>query len=152
MIIKKYPLSISSLLLLFLFASLYSQECKDYHLAFCPIPDFTYYYNQQSRSTEISVGNTKEVHIIVYENTDYYISVCKHRKFNTLQFKLFTEDPRELLYDNATNAYSDTIKFSNQETRKLVIELSIPKEKNDPSDRKKRCAGVLIGSRMHQVN
>ena len=129
-----------------------SQSCKDFHLGFCPIPDFTYYYNQQSQSMEFRVGEKKEVHIIAYENTDYFISICKHRKFNTLQLKLYTEDPRELIYDNSTNTFADTLKFANRETRRLVLELSIPKEKNDPKDRKERCAGVLIGTRMHSTN
>jgi hypothetical protein len=101
---------------------------------------------------EFRVGDKKEIHIVAYENTDYFISVCKHRKFNTLQFKLFTDEPRELLYNNATNSYSDTLKFANRETRRLIIELSIPKDKNDADDRKKRCAGVLIGTRMHKMN
>jgi hypothetical protein len=129
-----------------------SQSCKDFHLGFCPIPDFTYYYNQQSQSMEFRVGEKKEVHIIAYENTDYFISICKHRKFNTLQLKLYTDDPRELIYDNATNAFADTLKFANRETRRLVLELSIPNERNDPKDRKERCAGVLIGTRMHSTN
>lgn len=151
MLLQRRFIAITATLLLSFYLAR-AQECKDFHLGFCPIPDFTYYYNQQSSSLEVKVGDTREVHIIAYENTDYFISVCKHRKFNTLQFKLYTDEPRELLYDNATNSFADSIKFANQETRKLIIELSIPKEKNDSADRKRRCAGVLIGTRMHTVN
>jgi hypothetical protein len=130
--------------------SLHAQKCTDFHLAFCPIPDFSFYYDQQSTSIALGVGESAEVKIIVYENTDYYISVCKHRKFNTAGLKIFEDtEEREVLFDNSTNAYIDSVKFHNKATRKLILEVSIPEDKNDRSDDKKRCAGVMIASRMH---
>ncbi|MFW6371151.1 MAG: hypothetical protein ACOC10_08115 [Bacteroidota bacterium] len=126
-----------------------AQDCTDFHLGQCEIPDFSYYYNQQSKSLTLSVARSKELQIVAYENTDYFISVCKHRKFDVLQFKIFEDsEPRTLIYDNAENSYSETLKFTNEATRRLVIELTLPEDKND--DTKTRCVGVLIATRMHQ--
>ncbi len=140
-------------MVMFLQLSALSQDCSDFHLSFCVIPDFTFFYNQQSRSFNMRVGETKELRIIAYENTDYFVSACKHRKFNTLQFRIYEDsETKDLLFDNSTNNYADFIKFANTETRKLIIEISLPPEKNDPEDHKMRCAGILVASRLRKVD
>lgn len=148
--LKKIFVVISALVFLQLHAS--SQDCSDFHLSFCAIPDFTFFYNQQSRSFNMRVGQTKELRIIAYENTDYFISSCKHRKFSTLLFRIFEDtETKDLLFDNSTNNYVDFIKFANQETRKLIIEISLPVEKNDENDHKLRCAGILVATRLRNI-
>lgn len=150
MLVKRIIVFISTVILLQLHAL--SQDCSDFHLSFCAIPDFTFFYNQQSRSFNMMVGQTKELSIIAYENTDYYISACKHRKFNTLLFRIYEDtETKDLLFDNSTNNYVDFIKFANQETRKLIIEISLPVEKNEESDHKLRCAGILIATRLRKL-
>jgi hypothetical protein len=99
------------------------------------------------------IGQTKELRIIAYENTDYFVSACKHRKFNTLNFKIFEDsEEKKLLFDNSTNNYVDFIKFANKETRKLVIEISLPPEKNEEGDNKMRCTGILVATRLRNIN
>lgn len=98
------------------------------------------------------VGQTKELHIVAYENTDYFVSACKHRKFNTLLFRIYEDsETKKLLFDNSTNNYVDFIKFANKETRKLIIEISLPPEKNDKEDLKLRCTGILVATRLRNL-
>ncbi|NJM14501.1 MAG: hypothetical protein HC896_03180 [Bacteroidales bacterium] len=146
-----YRLLILTILFFSSASTLTRAQCVDFHLGYCAIPDFSYFYNQQSKSFELGVGQTGELKIIVYENTDYYISVCKHRKFSTLQFKVYEDNgSHDLLYDNATNGYADTLKFTSEVTRKLILELTIPAGENPTDDTKPRCTGILIASRMRQ--
>lgn len=130
-----------------------AQNCQEYHKHFCRIPDFSFFYNGQSKSADFAVGQTSELHFIVYEGMDYYISVCGHKKYKKIRWKILEDnEERTLLFDNLKQNYIDTVKFSIKNTRRFILEVSIPEvpengEKGDPT---KRCVGVLIGSRLRE--
>lgn len=127
-----------------------AQECADFHTQTCPIPDFSYYYDQQSASFNLKVGDTAELQIVVFEKTDYYLSVCAHRRVNNVQIKVLEDSPdRTLLYDNIAEGFVDSVKFTNNRTRKIILEVMLPEEGNKrASDGKERCVGVLIAKRI----
>lgn len=139
---------------LLLFAgTLNAQKCVDFHTGFCAIPDFSFFYNQQSKSFELKLGQSAEIRIIAYENTEYFISACAHRKYKKYQLRILEDnEKRSILFDNSRMGYIDSVKFINQNTRKLVLEITIPEEGNSPEqdDGKPKCAGILIATRMRE--
>ncbi len=125
------------------------QSCLDFHTRTCPIPDFSYYYDQQSASFSMKVADTTELRAIVFEKSDYYVSVCAHKKIKRINLNIYEDTPqRKLLYSNSTNAYSDSVKFSNDLTQQVIFEVSIPVQGNDKDDKRERCVGVLIAKRI----
>ena len=130
----------------------YSQDCTDYHQYHCPYGDYTFFYSRQSKSMLFSKGQTSEIQMVAYGGEDYYIAVCAHRKFGDIHFRILEDDAqRAVLYDNAENGYSDFIIFSNQSTKNLIIEASVPE--GSPHEAKEyRCVGVVIEFRKTGQN
>lgn len=133
---------------------LYAGNCTYYHQENCPIPDFSFYYNGQSKSAKFKLGQTSELRIVVYEGEDYFISVCAPKKWKPIRLRILEDnEERTLLFDNKKQNYVDSVKFSNQVTKRLILEISTPAfnesdDKADPNETK--CVGVLIASRRSE--
>jgi hypothetical protein len=131
-------------LLSFLSFKLAAQDCTDYHQYHCLYSDYTFFYSKQSKSSLFKQGQTSEMKIVAYSGEDYYIAVCAHRKFGDIHFRILEDnDKRQIIYDNASDNYSETITFSNDITRNLIIEVTVP-EGDDSSSGDRRCVGVVI--------
>lgn len=146
-------LSIFSLAFYLPYSQLQAQKCVDYHTGYCPIPDYSFFYNQQSKSFELALGQSAEIRIIAYENTEYYISACAHRKYKRYQLRILEDnDNRSVLFDNSRMGFIDSVKFLNQTTRRLILEITVPEEGNNPEgdDGKPKCAGILIATRLRE--
>ncbi|MDX9847867.1 MAG: hypothetical protein RBT74_12870 [Tenuifilaceae bacterium] len=138
---------IATLLALAINAS--GQACGDFHTRSCPIPDFSYYYDQQSTSFALKVGESAEVNIVVFERSDYFLSVCSHKRFKNINIRILDDTPaKKVLYDNAAENYTDSVKFTNDVTKKLILEVSVPEKGNEKNDGKERCVGVLVAKRI----
>ena len=135
------------IVLLAAFANILSaQNCTDFHLKSCPIPDFTYYYDQQSGSFTLRDGETAELRVIVFEKTDYYISLCAQKKHKNIRLKILEDNlEKKLIYDNSLDSYIDSVKFSNDITKKLILEVTVT---NDRPEVKERCVGILVAKRI----
>lgn len=124
------------------FNVLFAQDCTDFHTKSCPLPDFSYYYDQQSGSFQLKDGQTGELRVIVFEKTDYYVSVCTQKRHKNINLKILEDTPeRKLIYDNSLDGYIDSIRFSNDVTKKLIFEVTVT---NDKTEAKERCVGILI--------
>ena len=120
-----------------------AQDCTGYHQYHCTYADYTFYYSRQSKSALFQQGQTSELNMVAYGGEDYYIGVCAHRKFGDLHFRILEDnDARTVIYDNADDEYSKSIIFSNEITRNLIIEVTVPQEKT--TDMERRCVGVII--------
>ena len=129
-----------------------AQDCTDYHQFHCLFADYTFFYSRQSKSALFKPGQTSELKIIAYSGEDYYVSVCGHRKLGNIQFRILEDNPaKKVIYDNAMDEYSESVIFSNDVTRNLIIEVSVPEvEGRDANDR--RCVGVVIQFRKTDEN
>ncbi|MBN1952053.1 MAG: hypothetical protein JW801_12700 [Bacteroidales bacterium] len=120
------------------------QDCTDYHKYHCLYGDYTFYYSRQSKSALFKSGQTKELRITAYSGEDYYVAVCANHKFGDIRYRILEDTPeRSLVYDNATDKYAESIIFSNDLTRNLVIEVSVP-EADARREDEFRCVGVVI--------
>jgi hypothetical protein len=121
-----------------------AQDCTDYHQYHCLYSDYTFFYSKQSKSALFKQGQTSEIKIIAYSGEDYYIAVCAHRKFGDVHFRILEDNAKkQIIYDNASDNYSESITFSNDVTRNLIIEVSVPEIDNSSSS-DRRCVGVVI--------
>lgn len=122
----------------------FAQDCTDYHKYHCIYADYTFFYSRQSKSSLFKRGQTSEIKIVAYSGEDYYISVCAHRKFGDIQFRILEDNAsKTVIYDNADDAYSESIIFSNELTRNLILSVKVPDdEANNSNDR--RCVGLVI--------
>lgn len=131
------------ILLLFGFSLLYAQDCTGYHQYHCTYADYTFFYSRQSKSALFKRGQTSEMKIIAYGGEDYYIGVCAHRKFGDIHFRIVEDnDERTVIYDNTQDDFSQSVVFSNEITRNLIVEVTVPPGKKSEMDR--RCVGVII--------
>lgn len=126
-----------------------AQDCADFHSRFCPIPDMSYYYDQQSSSFPLKDNDTIEVRVIVFEKTDYYVSLCTQKRSRKIHLRILEDTPeRKLIYDNEKENYIDYVTFSNDMTRKLIFEVAIQLDKKNKLDLKAYCAGLLVAKRI----
>jgi len=131
------------LLLMFIPVLTYAQDCTDYHQYHCLYADYSFFYSKQSKSSLFKPGQVSELKVVAYGGEDYYVAVCAHRKFGDVHFRIIEDNSaRKVIYDNATDNYSESIIFSNDMTRNLIIEVSVPE--NDAGSNERRCVGVVI--------
>lgn len=140
--------NIQTLLFITLFLSpllSFAQDCTDYHQYHCMYADYTFFYSRQSKSALFRRGQTSELKIVAYSGEDYYIAVCAHRKFGDIQFKILEDNANKtLIYDNAEDEYAESLIFSNEVTRNLIIQVSVPDADIKESADDRRCVGVVI--------
>jgi hypothetical protein len=121
-----------------------AQDCFYYHEYFCKFPNDTYFYSGQSRSALFSAGMSSQFKMITFGGEDYNISICYERKFKNVRMRLLEDNEQNtVLYDNAEHHYQQTMSFSNNTARRLIIEISVPE---DPASKTQElhCVGVLI--------
>lgn len=142
---KYYPLLILlGLLGFFPKTQVKAQDCTDYHQYHCLYGDYTFFYSRQSKSALFKRGQTSELHIVAYGGEEYYVSVCAHRKFSPVHFRILEDnESKSVIYDNAKDEYSESVVFKNEVTQNLIIEVSVP-EGDDKNDNERRCVGVVI--------
>jgi hypothetical protein len=120
------------------------QDCTDYHQYHCLYADYTFFYSRQSKSALFRPGQTSELKIVAYSGEDYYVSICAHRKFGNLHLRILEDNEnKKVIYDNAQDNYSETVTFSNEVTRNLILEVSVPFGENKES-KEARCVGIVI--------
>jgi len=132
------------------------QYCTDFHKKNCkPNEDADYVYNAQSKSGLFEKGQTSQLRIIASKGTDYYINICTQSALGQVAFKIKDGKSSEVLYDNSTDGMSQNFDFSCDNSRSLVIEVTIPGSSSGEKDKKTQklksadmaCLGVLIQTR-----
>ena len=142
---------ISLLVLINSVVYLSAQDCTGYHQYHCVYADYTFFYSRQSKSTLFQRGQTSELNMVAYGGEDYYVGVCAHRKFGDIHFKIMEDnEQRTLIYDNTKDEFASSVIFSNENTRNLIIEVSVPEGKG--SDKDRRCVGVIIQFRKVEAS
>lgn len=138
------------ILTLFVSVSAFGQDCTDYHQFHCTYGDYTFFYSRQSKSALFKKGQTSELRIVSYAGEDYYVSVCAHRKFGDIHYRIIEDNANKtVIYDNAQDDFSPSVTFSSQTTRNLIIEVTVP-EGDGKSMNDRRCVGVVIQFRKSE--
>ncbi len=139
----KYLICVLSFIIPFGYLS--SQDCFYYHEYFCKFPNSSYFYSGQSRSALFAFGMTSEFKFITFGGEDYHISICYEHKFKNVRMRLIEDNSdHTVLYDNKDFNFQNTMTFSNNVARKLIIEVSVPEDATGKEGQDLHCVGVLI--------
>ncbi|MFH1005516.1 MAG: hypothetical protein V1781_08525 [Bacteroidota bacterium] len=126
-----------------------SNPCLDFHKKACQCsPDEGFAYNGQSRSGLFHKGQVSIIKSVFYKGMDYHISVCSEDK-SQISFTIKDAKTDEVLYDNSTDNNTQEIQIANENTRHVVIQVTIPGElkKDIVKGQEGLCAGVLVEHR-----
>jgi len=116
---------IFNFLLFLLLAIGYGQDCTDFHQYHCTYADYTFFYSRQSKSIQFRKGQSSEIQIIAYAGEDYYLAACGSQKLGKIRFRIIEDNAdRTILFDNADNEYLESICFTNEVSRNMIIQLS----------------------------
>lgn len=135
---------VNSILLIILSTISYGQDCTDFHQYHCSYADYTFFYSRQSKSIQFRKGQSSEIQIITYGGKEYYLAVCGSQKLGKIRFQIIEDNAnRNVLFDNAENDYIESINFTNEVTRNMIIQLSAA-EGTARESKDTGCAGVVI--------
>ena len=122
-----------------------SQDCFYYHEYFCKFPNTSYFYSGQSRSALFSAGMSSQFKLVTFGGEDYHVSICYERKFKNVKMRLLEDnEDHTVLYDNSQHNFEESMTFSNNVARRLIIEISVPEDPNSKDNQELHCVGVLI--------
>jgi hypothetical protein len=104
-----------------------AQSCNKFHLygTCMQYPGSGYKMDGQSRSNVIGVGDKLVYNVIFYGDRSYKLIFCATDVFNPVHFVLTDSETRELIYDSKKDDYAETIELSIENTRRIMIEISV---------------------------
>lgn len=132
-----------------------SNPCQNFHRKSClRSPDEGFAYNGQSRSGLFAKGQQSTIKAVFYKGMDYHISVCTEDETQA-NFTIKDAKTGETLYDNASDNNTQEIQITNENTRSVLIVVTIPggdggtggKKKDMVKGQEGLCAGLLIEHR-----
>jgi hypothetical protein len=104
-----------------------SQSCNKFHLygTCMQYPGSSYKIDGQSRSNVIGIGDKLVYNVVFYGERDYKLIFCATELFNPVHYVLTDAETKELIYDSKTDDYSETIELNIENTRRIMIEISV---------------------------
>ncbi len=102
--------------------------CGDFHKRKCPrSEDDKFVYDAQSKSGLFGSGQTSDLRMIIYKGLDYRISICADDLFGKdVKFKIKDAKTGEVMYDNTTDKMVQEVEFSSENTRSILIQVTVP--------------------------
>lgn len=125
-----------------------AQRCSDFHkTSAClakPVEGFKLY--GQSRSAFLEINKPFEYKFVLYGNKDFILVLCTEYRYSPIHFRLIDEETKEVIYDNSAENYVESIGFTNENTRKVILEVTLLAERIKPEDGSdtRACAGFNI--------
>ncbi|MFP4025115.1 MAG: hypothetical protein ACLFVR_11385 [Thiohalospira sp.] len=100
----------------------------------------------QSKSAMLEIKKTFEYKLVLYGEKDYKIGICTEEGFGPVHFKIVNARSKEVLYDNITDDYIESVGFTNDFTQSVIIEIIVLAEEVEPEDAydTRVCVGVNI--------
>jgi len=129
-------------------------DCKKFHFyADCnanPGPRFK--YDGQSRSNIIGVGDQLIYSLVLYGDKQYKINFCTSEFFQPIHIKLLNAETNDVMYDNETDEYIQTLTLNIDQTQRLKIFVEILAENMAEEDKMEYfgCLGMMVQSRKEK--
>jgi len=142
MLYKTYLL-ICSVLLLY---NTQAQDCgKSKAYRQCEYPDDSRFENKFNWSKSFRKGQTKQYVLTFMKGRQYYVSVCSKDYKKDIYIKLREDNEKQdILYDNAINELSKKLELKMDQTKKLIIEVSVPPGNINESKKRYFCVGLRM--------
>lgn len=146
--IKHFVLLCSMALPLFGLAQ--STYCNDYHTSKCDVSDKSgkkWTLHPSSKSGLFKQGSINVLNCPAQSKNDFRFILCYDEALgDKIVMKIKDATSGEIVYTNETDNFSRIFEFSNTKTRKLNIEIQIPKSA-DAKTVASGCLGVMIQNR-----
>jgi len=100
----------------------------------------------QSQNALLLADSTYRCQVVLFGGKEYRISFCAENGFEPIHIRLIDAATKEVTYDNETDQYIESIGFTVEKTRQILIEVTLmPKNKNFQNIRESTsCLGILI--------
>jgi len=100
----------------------------------------------QSKSAMVEIKKTFEYKLVLYGEKDFKIGICTEDGFGPVHFKIINARSKEVLYDNITDDYIESVGFTNDFTQSVIIEIIVLAEDVEPEEAydTRACVGVNI--------
>ncbi|HUW06666.1 MAG TPA: hypothetical protein VMW01_10410 [Williamwhitmania sp.] len=129
-------------------ATLYGQSCNGFNKTKGCTRFNVEGYNVYGQSTNalLLADSTYRYSVVLFGGKEYRVSFCADREFYPIHFRLINAKTNEVTYDNETDKYVESVGFAVNDTRQIIIEVTLMPKKQDYqtfSDRTS-CVGILI--------
>ena len=126
----------------------HGQYCdKFYETKNCLIlADASFHPYGQSKSAMLEINKSFECKLVLYGEKDFKIAVCTENGYSPVHYKILNARTRNVLYDNITDDYNESVGFTNDYTQSIIIEITVLAEAVEPKDiyDKRVCVGINI--------
>ncbi|HAN19469.1 MAG: hypothetical protein A2X13_02225 [Bacteroidetes bacterium GWC2_33_15] len=139
---------------LLIFISLYAlnpihaQMCSGFHKSKACRHNFPQAFQNygQSRSAMLEINKTFEYKFVLYGKKDFIFIVCTESNYEPVHFRILDAETKETIYDNANENYIESIGFTNENTRSVILEITLLAERVKPEDgsETRACVGINI--------
>jgi hypothetical protein len=114
----------------------------------CFSPKGSLYENKLNWSRAFKWGQSKQFVMTFYKGKQYLISICTKKGNNNIHILLKENtETQAILFDNAINELSGILDIKVNETKKLIIEISMPPRKANESSATE-CVGLVLFQRV----
>jgi len=126
-----------------------AQPCRDYNrmgncLALMNREVMNVY--GQSKNALLKANVPNNFNVTLFGEKDYKFIICTELKFYPIHIRLLDPVTQEVFYDNKDDGYLESIGFSVEKTRRLIVEITLLAAKAEFKDlgEDRSCVGVLI--------
>lgn len=145
---KRVALIILSIALLSPALLAQKDDCKKFHYySDCnnnPGPGFK--YDGQSRSNIIGVGDIMIYSLVMYEQKQYKINFCTSDMFEPIHLKLLNAETNEVVYDNKSDEYIQTLTLNIDKTQRLKVSVEVVASEMTEEEKMEYfgCIGMMV--------
>src|SRR4030042_245065 len=126
----------------------FAQECVDYYRQGDCIMDVkkSFKIYSQSKGFMMSPQDSVDINIVLYGQKDYIFSFCTHAKLYPIRYRLIDPDTKEIIYDNISDNFIESIGIGFNITRNIIIRINILARRATEYDIEQKigCVGMLI--------
>ncbi len=143
---------ILTLIVLALFVK--GQPCYDFHRIYmankyvgCGIQGIAgFQLFGQSKSALVQAKKETKYQVVFFGGYDYKIGLCTQHGYLPIHLRLINSEDQTVIYDNATDEYSETLGFGCDVTKTVIVEVTLLAEnmKIRDIDDSRACLGVAI--------
>jgi len=110
------------------FTSNAQSPCGDFHKRRCQrSDDDKFVYDSQSKSGLFGSGQSSDLRMVIYKGMDYRISICADDLFGKdIKFKIKDAKTGEIIYDSSTEKNVQEVEFSSENTRTILVQVTVP--------------------------
>jgi len=103
-------------------------------------------YYGQSKSAMLEINKTYNYKMVLYGEKDFKIAICTEVGFGTVHYRILNARSNNVLYDNISDDYMESIGFTNDFTQSVIFEVEIVAEESEIEGayEKRGCIGINI--------